>query len=134
MAHILDIKYKAQKARILEITPDIQPIFDELARIDGLKIDAAGKKQEEIDTSKLIEKGGETLVAYIHMILETHEERIFRVLSRITGISENNLMDDYDIIDIIKMAVETITNKRLLPFFPQFAPLAARLRSAISQK
>ena len=118
------IKLKKLRAIMLEITPEITAIMDDITKVNGMR----GKPGEtgEIEAT---DKGVEITKEFIDMLLVRQYDGILRVLGALYETAPGEL-EEKEVGEIYEMIAETLQDRMLISFFPRLRLLARKTQSA----
>jgi len=108
---------KTIRAILLQITPDISPILDELTQLSKKRVNAGDVSEDEAAA-----KGIEIIVEMVEILLDRQYDKILRILAALYETSPDEL-EEKEFGEIINMVEETLKDEVLMRFFPRFARL-----------
>ena len=114
---------KKIRAAVLEITPLITGILDEVEKISKMRLDPKEATETQGTT-----KGIEIVKEYIDMLFMRQYDSIVKIIAALYGISPDE-MEEKTLPEITEMIRETLSSKVLMSFFPRLRGLARKTQS-----
>ena len=119
---------KKLRTILLEITPEITDVLDEIAKINKMRLDNEGTSKEDA-----FNKGIDVTKELIDMLLVRKYDSIIKIIAALYETKPSRL-EEKTVGEITDMIFDTLSDESLMRFFPRSRPLARRTPAAILQK
>ena len=117
-------KLKKIRAALLEITPEITAILDDIINVNNMR-----GKAGELSPDEAAGRGITIIKEFIELLLVRQYDAILRVLAALFETSPSEL-EDLEFGVIVAMVDETLADEMLFRFFPRLRLLAPKTQSA----
>ena len=114
------------RAILLEVTPEITAILDEVKNIGAVRSASGGALSE----AEAATRGVEIVKELVDVLLVRQYDRIVRILAALHEVEPEEL-EDKPLEDVVDMVADTLSDDMLLRFFPQLRLLRRETPSAI---
>jgi len=129
-------KAKAAKAARLAagIAAEAALKGDNEAKAEAKRLVFEATEAMDVAEQEAAENGIDLITDILVQVLDKENESIMVIISSLYGMTPETLENDYGLLEIIEMIQETITNEKLLRFFPQLKRLAKEMPLDTPQK
>jgi len=125
-----EMKLKEQRDVLLEITPEITAIVDEITAIR--KMQAQNNLIEEETEKESVKEQSVTVIKdVVDLLLVRRFDNIIRIVAALDGVTPEWVESEKSLLDIGDMIFDTLSNERLSRFFPRLRLLTQKTQSAI---
>ena len=113
---------KSLRKILLEITPEITAVLDEISNISKLRANA-----DEVTEEEAAGKEFEAIKDIIDMVLVRQYNRIIKIVASLYEIKPNAL-EEKTVAEITDMIFNTLADETLMRFFPQLRLLKQKMQ------
>jgi len=116
---------KSIRAILLEVTPEITAILDEVRNIGDIRGAAGTLGEAEAAT-----RGVEVVKELVDVLLVRQYDRIVKILGALHEVAPEEL-EEKPLEEVVDMVADTLSDEMLLRFFPQLGLLRRETPSSI---